>query len=218
MKKRYNWLNHLLNFIAVILGVYLAFYVDARGKTNEERKEARLLMRSMVNDLEADIKSFEDYQIPFNRNYQEDVDSLLLFLSTNNVGAAEGKLPSILQVENYAPNNSIYNSMKSSGKLKLIDDPQLQKTLSDFYDGRVQETISKNEIQADYFLDELVTWLRFNTDLLNMRLLPDGELLVLQNTLIIYQSLVGQKLRDYQLVIEESEALKAQIEVYLADH
>ena len=218
MKKRYSWLNHILNFIAVILGVYLAFYVDARGKAAEDRKEARLLMRSMVNDLEADIKSYEDYHIPFNRNYQEDVDSLLLFVSTNKVEAAESKLPAILQVENYAPNNSIYNSMKSSGKLKLIDDAQLQKTLSDFYDGRVQETISKNEIQADYFLDELVTWLRFNTDLMNMRLLPNRELIVLQNTLIIYQSLVGQKLRDYQLVVEESEALKEQIEAYLADH
>lgn len=218
MKKSYNWLNHLLNFIAVILGVYLAFYVDARGKAREDRKEGRLLMQSMVNDLEADIKAYEDYHIPFNKSYQEDLDSVLAFLSTDNVGAAENKLPAILQVENYASNSSIYNSMKSSGKLKLIEDAQLQKSMSDFYDGRIKETISKNEIQADYFMDEVVNWLRFNADLMNMKLLLDRELIVLQNTLIVYQSLVGQKVRDYQLTVEESKALKEQIEGFLTDH
>ena len=135
MKKKYNWSSHLLNFISVILGVYLAFYVDARGKAREDRREAKLLMQSMVNDLKADIKSYETYQIPFNTNYQEGVDSILTFLVSKNVEGIENKLPTILQVENYAPNISIYNSMKTSGKLRLIEDVQLQKSLSDFYDG-----------------------------------------------------------------------------------
>ncbi|MBX2872413.1 MAG: hypothetical protein KTR30_09945 [Saprospiraceae bacterium] len=217
MKKSYNWLNHLFNFIAVILGVYLAFYVDARGKAREDQREGRLLMQSMVNDLKADIKSYEAYQIPFNTSYQENVDSLLTFLVSNNMGAIESKLPSILQVENYAPNISIYNSMKSSGKLRLIEDVQLQKSLSDFYDGTAQECISKNDIQADYFLNEVMSWLRVNTDLMQMKLLPNRELLVFRNTLMIYQSLVNQKVRDYELVVEESKALKEQIETLLAD-
>lgn len=216
MKKKYNWSNHLLNFISVILGVYLAFYVDARGKAREDRRESRLLMQSMINDLKADIKSYETYQIPFNTSYRENVDSLLSFLVSGKVEAIESKLPSILQVENYAPNISIYNSMKSSGKLRLIEDVHLQKSLSDFYDGTAQECISKNDIQADYFLNEVMSWLRLNTDLMQMKLLPKGELLVLQNTLMIYQSLVNQKVRDYELVVEESKALQEQIEEVLA--
>ncbi|NET37027.1 MAG: hypothetical protein F6K19_34220 [Cyanothece sp. SIO1E1] len=218
MKKKYNWSSHLLNFISVILGVYLAFYVDARGKAREDRREAKLLMQSMVNDLKADIKSYETYQIPFNTNYQEGVDSILTFLVSKNVEGIENKLPTILQVENYAPNISIYNSMKTSGKLRLIEDVQLQKSLSDFYDGTAQECISKNDIQADYFLNEVMSWLRLNTDLMQMKLLPDRELLVLQNTLMIYQSLVNQKVRQYGLVVEESKALQEQIEAVLANH
>lgn len=217
MKKRYNWSNHLLNFISVILGVYLAFYVDARGKAREDRREGQLLMQSMVNDLKADIKSYETYQIPFNTNYQESLDSILLFLVSKNVEGIESQLPSILQVENYAPNISIYNSMKSAGKLRLIEDVQLQKSLSDFYDGTAQECISKNDIQADYFLNEVMSWLRLNTDLMQMKLLPDRELLVLQNTLMIYQSLVNQKVRQYGLVVEESKALQEQIEGVLTN-
>ena len=78
--------------------------------------------------------------------------------------------------------------------------------------------ISKNDIQADYFLDEVMSWLRLNTDLMQMKLLPDRELLVLQNTLMIYQSLVNQKVRQYGLVVEESKALQEQIEGVLANH
>ncbi len=218
MKKKYNWVNHLLNFIAVILGVYLAFYVDARGKAREDRKEGQLLMQSMLNDLEADIKSYENYQIPFNISYQENLDSLLSFLSTDDVEAIEHQLPSILQVENFAPNSSIYHSIKSSGKIKLIDDIQLQKSLSDFYDGTVQECVSKNEIQAEFFMEEVMHWLQLNSDLMNMKLLKDRELLVLRNTLMIYQSLVDQKVRNYQLVVEESKALKEQIALLLVSH
>ena len=76
---------------------------------------------------------------------------------------------------------------------------------------------SKNDIQADYFLNEVMSWLRLNTDLMQMKLLPDRELLVLQNTLMIYQSLVNQKVRQYGLVVEESKALQEQIEGVLTN-
>ncbi|MCO6477573.1 MAG: hypothetical protein J5I94_13160 [Phaeodactylibacter sp.] len=44
MKGKYNWLNHLLNFVAVILGVYLAFYINEKAKANQDKNESLLLM------------------------------------------------------------------------------------------------------------------------------------------------------------------------------
>ena len=64
MKRKYNWMNHFFNFLAVILGVYLAFYLSERSKINQERKESMILMNSLVNDLSDDIKTYESYQIP----------------------------------------------------------------------------------------------------------------------------------------------------------
>ena len=66
MKRTYHWLNHVLNFLAVILGVYLAFYINERAKVNQDRKESRLLMNSLMEDLSEDIRVYEEYQIPAN--------------------------------------------------------------------------------------------------------------------------------------------------------
>jgi hypothetical protein len=38
--KKVDWPNHLLNFIAVILGVFLAFYVSDRAEKRKERIES----------------------------------------------------------------------------------------------------------------------------------------------------------------------------------
>lgn len=212
MKRKYNWLNHLLNFISVILGVYLAFYVNERANSAAERREGVLLMNSMINDLAADIKTYKDYQIPINVKYQESVDHLLTSLSNNEVEEVNSQLPTIFQVENYTPNTSTYNSMKSAGKIKLLADLSLQKRLSDYYDGTVLECMKKNEVQADFFMNEVVNWLTLNADLIEMKILDEGALVVLRNKLLIYESLIDQKVRNYELIVEESTALKGQLD------
>lgn len=212
MKKKYNWLNHLLNFIAVILGVYLAFYVNERAKLSAEKKERTLLLQAMINDLSADVKTYDNYQIPINVQYNEKIDSLLLSLSTAKLGVNSSHLAGIFQVENYVPNTSTYNSIKSSGQIKLIEDLELQKQLSDYYDGLVLECISKNEIQVDYFMKEVVKWLTLNADLMDMQVLKGSNLVVLRNTLLIYQSLVAQKIMNYEEIVEESKALQEKLD------
>jgi hypothetical protein len=76
MKRKINWLNHFFNFLAVILGVYLAFYINERAKMNEDKKEAILLMTSLVDDLEQDIKIYQEYQIPVNTQIQQNVENV----------------------------------------------------------------------------------------------------------------------------------------------
>ena len=201
-----------MNFIAVILGVYLAFYINQEAQSSREKKEGILLMNSMINDLESDIKVYVDYQIPAIIKYKEEVDSLLMLLVTNNFEAINEQLPKILQVENYVPTTSTYTSMKSSGKVKLLKGLKLQKDLSDYYDGLVEECIHKNELQVTFFLDELMHWLILNADFLEMALPKDADFRVLQNKLIIYSSFVDQKIKNYEMIVEDSELLKQQLD------
>ena len=213
MKKRSNWLNHLFNFLSVILGVYLAFYVNDAANSAKESKESVLLMNSMINDISADIETYEEYTIPVNEKYQAAIDSMLTLLSTNDMTAINNQLAVIFQVENYTPSTSTYNSMKSSGKIRLIEDLTLQKKLSDYYDGLVQECVKKNEIQAEYFINEVVSWLTIHADLMEMKLLEeDDALIVLRNKLLIYGSLLDQKIDNYKMIVEESKELKAQLD------
>lgn len=201
-----------MNFVAVILGVLLGFYINEQAKFSDEKKERVLLINSMINDLTADIKTYEDYQIPVNVKYKKGIDSLLYYLYANEPQKINATLPLVFQVENYTPNSSVYNSIKSSGKIRLIEDLNVQKQLSDFYDGLVLECVKKNEVQVSYFLDDVVKWLTLNADLMEMKLQDKSNTVVLRNTLMIYQSFVDQKIDNYQLIVKESGMLKEELE------
>ncbi|MEO0339821.1 MAG: hypothetical protein AAF242_11455 [Bacteroidota bacterium] len=112
MKKRYNWINHLLNFLAVILGVYLAFYVNERAKRSEAKKELSLLVSAMVNDLEADIRAYEGYHIPINQDSKALIDTLILLMAQKDISAIEIRLAGAIQLENYVPNNTVLLRVK----------------------------------------------------------------------------------------------------------
>lgn len=170
------------------------------------------MMHSLVSDLAKDIERCEAYQIPVNIQHQQSVESLINLLLTDSLEGIGGQLPSILSVENYAPTTSTYSSMKSSGNLSLIEDLGLQKDLADYYEGAVIESIKKGEYQVEFFTNELLTWLVSNADLSEMKLLNNSEAIVLSNKLLIYGSLIAQKVEAYEAIVEGSKKLKQQIE------
>lgn len=215
MKRKNNWLNHFLNFLGVILGVYLAFYISERAKINQEKKESIVLMKSLVNDLSNDIKTYEKYEIPENIKQQQNVENLLNLLLKNSSKVKGDQLSIVFQIENFTPTTSTYSSMKSSGKLGLIDNLMLQKKLTNFYDGLAIESIKKGEFQVEFFKSELLTWFTKNVDLLKMELINKDEFIILRNKLIIYKSLIEQKVESYEMVVEKSKELKLHIESIL---
>lgn len=212
MTKNYGWVNHLFNFLAVILGVYLAFYINEKAILSKERRESLILMNSLVSDLSEDIKTYEEYQIPENIQQQQHLGKVLELLLKDSIDGIGNELSVVFQVENFQPTTSTYSSMKSSGTLRLIDDLSLQKQLSDFYEGLVLESVDKGEFQVDYFTSELLTWITINIDLMEMKLLKEDELIVLRNKLIIYESLIDQKVNSYKMIVEDSKKLKRSIE------
>ena len=205
------WSNHLLNFLSVILGVYLAFFLNDRADRNRDRKEGQVLMESLAGDLAKDIEQYGDYQIPVNRQHVARLEGLLDMLQQDSVAGIGAHLGAIFEVENYAATTATYAAMRSSGKLGLIGDPELRKELADHYEGLAVESIRKGEYQVDYFTNELLPWLTLNMDLATMQLLKEDELTVLKNKLIIYGSLVEQKVGSYEAMAESSEALRERI-------
>ena len=189
MKSKTNWLNHFINFLAVILGVYLAFFINEQAKKSQDRSEGIMWMTSLVNDFEQDIQTYEKYQIPVNARIQQNIAALIDMLASGNTVDIENKLSAILQVENFSPTVSTYSSMKLSGKLQLIEELDLQKKLTSYYEGLVVESNKKDEYQVNFFTNELMDWLTDNVDLMEMKLLRDDDLITLRNKLIIYGSL-----------------------------
>jgi hypothetical protein len=212
MNGKYHWLNHILNFIAVILGVYLAFYLNERAEIRLENKESEVLLNSVLNDLSADIKVYNDYQIPVNKAQLQDTEILINMLWKDSLDGVSDQISKVMQLDNYAPAASTYNSMKSSGKLSLIKDLKLQKMLTGFYDGLVSETIRKSEYQVDFFSEHLVTWLIEDYDMLEDKILDEDALVGLRNKLMFYQMIIDQKVGSYEMIVEEASELIAHIE------
>lgn len=212
MNGKYHWLNHILNFIAVILGVYLAFYLNERAEIRLEKKESEVLLNSVLNDLSSDIRVYTEYQIPTNKAQLEDTELLIYMIWKDSLDGVSEQISKVIQLENYAPSASTYSSMKSSGKLSLIKDLKLQKMLTRFYDVLVNETIRKSEFQVDFFTEELVTWLITDYDMLEDRIIDNDNLVILRNKLMFYQMIIDQKVSSYEMIVEEANELIAYIE------
>lgn len=212
MKVKHSWTNHLFNFLAVILGVYLAFFINEKAKTKQERNESLVLMRSLVIDLSEDIKKYEQYTLPENNKQLQNVEKLLNALSSDSLDRIERQIPAIFQVENRMPTTSTYSSMKASGKFSLIEDLSLQKKLTDYYEGLVPESGKKGELQVEYFTNELMSWITNNVDLLTMTMPAKQDLIIFRNKLFIYEALIDQKVKSYEMILEDSRSLQQDIE------
>lgn len=215
MKRRSNWLTHFFNLFTVVLGVYLAFYINEWSKDNQDQKEAQALMLSMIDDLEKDIKGYEGYHIPVNKAQRTSIDTAVEALLASDMETFSESLSQVLAVENYAPTKTTYSSMKAAGKLGLFDDLSLQSAISNYYEGLVVESEFKGTYQADYFTGKVLDWVAENIDLLTMEFIHENDLTVFQNRLLIYQSLIDQKVSSYEEILENSKALKAKIEEHL---
>lgn len=217
-KQRYHWANHVLNFLAVILGVYLAFYINQKAQAGQDRRESQQLMGSLVNDLTDDIEVYEEYQIPLNQQQQDNIGGLAGLLSSGDTTGLEEMLSALLQLENYMPTTAAYSSMKASGKLGLIEDLSLRKALSDYYEGLALECAKKGEFQVEFFSAQLLSWLIEHTDLLNLQLPKGEDGIVLRNKLIVYESIIGQKVEAYRMVVDRSKQLRDSLEAHLSSH
>jgi hypothetical protein len=215
MKKRNHWLNHFFNLFTVVLGVYLAFYINEWSKDNAARKEANVLMQSLIDDLASDIEVYEAYHVPTNKGQLASIERVIEAMLGNDEEAFNVGLSEVLAVENYVPTSTTYTSMKAAGKLGLIEDLELQSDLSRYYEGIVVESEKKGQYQADYFTEMVLGWVTNNIDLLTMEKRREVDLMVFRNRLLIYQSLIDQKVSNYEEIITKSKSLKATIESHL---
>ena len=211
-KKSIDWQNHLFNFLAVILGVYLAFFINEKALKHQEKKEAQQYIHMLISDLESDLDAFTKHQIPYNQAILKQLDTVIIALNNNDLKTFENQLGNILEVENYAPTDVTYSMMKTTGKLNLLNDIELKKNIADFYEVVGYECQAKNELQVTYFTNIILDWLTQNTQFQTMTLTNTNNLNTFANQLLIYQSFIAQKVNQYQLVVDDGTALKEKLE------
>ncbi len=209
--KQINWSDHILNFLAVIIGVSLAFYVSNSAEKRKEKEEFDQIIRSLIEEIETDINVYENYQIDRNKQQSKIITEVLGLLNGGKSDSLYEKFKASMNFTNYAPRNVTFKSISSSGKLDLIESFELRKRISIYHEVWVAEAEFRGASQINFHNDHLMPWVMKNTDFADSDLesLNDTEV---KNMLIVYKSLIDGKVRQYQKVVSEGKILKEELE------
>lgn len=214
--KRINWPDQILNFIGVILGVLLAFYISDIAESNKEKREIREFLHSFINELDADIQAYEVSSIPKN----EEQSSILSKVIANiqNPNKSEDQAALNFDVFNHAPHESSYNSLISSGKLGLIREIYLRKEIMNYYSSLGTLAKARNEAQADFLFQKLMPWWISNSNKMSFSDEEANGNRELINLLSLYKQLIDSKIRAYRDITVSAKGLKENIHTYLAEN
>lgn len=205
--KQINWSDHILNFLAVIIGVTLAFYVSDNANKSKQDAELENIVQSFIDELEEDKETYLDYQIPSNEEQSKLIGDILALIQEKNVDSLEIKIGKALNLNSYNPAGVTFHSVVSSGKLNLFADFNLREDISIYYQLLAAEAEARGQLQLDFYMDQIVPWVVNNTDILNPsvdELIKDRKLV---NLLILYKSFIDNKIRHYVYMAQESEQL-----------
>ncbi|MEQ9591314.1 MAG: hypothetical protein RLN86_01890 [Cyclobacteriaceae bacterium] len=129
-----NWVDHTINFIVVIVGVTIAFYLSNQKEVIERRELERNSLESIVTDL--------DYDIEFLTHSTDTLNLLKRKLSgfVNVLSAGLASRDSLFQYISiyyvqipFLPADNTYQSLVTSGNLDVIRDFELRKGITELY-------------------------------------------------------------------------------------
>ncbi len=134
--KDQNWAAIGIDFVIVVVGVYLGIQVDNWDEARADRDRARVFSERMQSDLETDIA-----RAGIRNAFMGEV----LDYGTEALAWAEaaerpaGGWPVLLaffqasQVSPYRQVNATFEEMRSAGELSLIGDPELRGKVAEYY-------------------------------------------------------------------------------------
>ncbi len=212
--KQINWSDHILNFLAVIIGVSLAFYISDTAESRAERREINKILNSLNDELEFEIGIYENNQISLNKKHSALIGEVIEMIENGERDSLGIKFKKCLTYSGYSPRNVTFNSIAASGKLDLITDFELKKKLSFYHEIIAAEVDFQVNNQIDFATEKLFPWVMKNTDYRNPDPadLNDQEII---NLLAFYQSLINTKVSRYEELLDVARDLQSNLQNYL---
>jgi len=147
--------DYFIEFIIVILGITIAFWLSNLG---EERKERNLEIQ-YINDLRSDLKKDSVYlisSIDSNEKKLQSLSKAIRFFTGQKTNLTYDSMPiyaGLVGNYNYfEPNENTYLSLQQSGDFKVFKDKDFKKSLIELY--RSYELIEQEHINLSSALDD----------------------------------------------------------------
>ncbi len=153
--RKSNFKDYFIEFIIVILGITIAFWLSNLGETKKESQ----LEAQYINDLRSDLKKDSVYlssSIDKNQVKLRELSKAILFFQGQQSSLTYDSMPTYANlVGNYnffEPNEYTYLSLQQSGDFKVFKNKDFKKALVELY--RSYELIELEHTNLSSALDD----------------------------------------------------------------
>lgn len=161
IKKRINWLDHLMALLVVIFGITIAFYLNNWNEARQIERQEQKILNSLLTELREDSINLQ--HLIDTTLYMERKSSILLkvFESSNSI-SKDSLFYYMLPLYSYykfSPRDVTYNSLIFSGKLDVISDFDLSKDIISLYNSKYDEVATVDELHRVEVFDLKIPYL-----------------------------------------------------------
>lgn len=153
--ERKKWTHYLWEFLMLFLAVFCGFLAEYQLEHKIEKDREKQFLRSLVNDIEADIDQLQG--LTDRRNHRQiALDSTTLLLKTAYIKTGSNNLyfnaiNAARRVDiAFVPNDGTFLQLKNSGGLRVIRNRKVVDSIMK-YDVAVRNVVSLGNIELQLF-------------------------------------------------------------------
>ncbi len=152
-----NYFRYILEFIIIITGVVLSFYLDDLRQLNEKESYKDTLIEELLVTSQEDLKQIEKITLDLNK-VQEFIKELLLDLEDEQKDISDSEIAEkylfITQKMSvsFFPQNGTFNQLISTGSIELIDSKEFRRVLLNNYTHYYERNSANNRTLDDLYL------------------------------------------------------------------
>ena len=152
-----NYFRYILEFIIIITGVVLSFYLDDLRQLNEKESYKDTLIEELLVTSQEDLKQIEKITLDLNK-VQAFIKELLLDLEDEQKDISDSEIAEkylfITQKMSvsFFPQNGTFNQLISTGSIELIDSKEFRRVLLNNYTHYYERNSANNRTLDDLYL------------------------------------------------------------------
>ena len=152
-----NYFRYILEFIIIITGVVLSFYLDDLRQLNEKESYKDTLIEELLVTSQEDLKQIEKITLDLNK-VQAFIKELLLDLEDEQKDISDSEIAEkylfITQKMSvsFFPQNGTFNQLISTGSIELIDSKKFRRVLLNNYTHYYERNSANNRTLDDLYL------------------------------------------------------------------
>lgn len=152
-----NYIRYFLEFIIIITGVVLSFYLDDLRQLNEKESYKDTLIEELLITSKEDLNQIEKITFDLNQ-VQVFIKELLADLDDGKKGIGDAEIAEkylfITQKMSvsFFPQNGTFNQLISTGSIELIDSKEFRRVLLNNYTHYYERNSANNRTLDDLYL------------------------------------------------------------------